>query len=66
VDLAGARMLHNLHDRLAARSISFHIVGAHGTVRDLLRAEGIDEKVGGLHRSLTLDALLARKLNQPS
>jgi sulfate permease, SulP family len=58
LDLAGARMLHNLHDELAARSISFRIVGAHGTLRDLLRAEGIDEKVGGVHRSLTLDGLL--------
>jgi sulfate permease, SulP family len=66
LDLAGARMLHNLHDALAARGISFRIVGAHGTLRDLLRAEGIDEKVGGVYRSLTLDALLAGKLDQPS
>jgi sulfate permease, SulP family len=61
LDLAGARMLHDLHDSLAARAISFRIVGAHGLARDLLRAEGVDEKVGGLHRSLTLDALLTSK-----
>jgi sulfate permease, SulP family len=58
--------LHDLYDDLAARAISFRIVGAHATLRDLLRAEGIDEKVGGVYRSLTLDALLAGKLNQPS
>ena len=63
LDLAGARMLHNLHDGLAARSISFRIVGAHGTVRDLVRAEGIDQKVGGVSRFLTLEALLGGKLS---
>jgi hypothetical protein len=35
----------------------------HGSIRDLLRAEGIDEKVGGLRRSLTLEALVAAKPN---
>lgn len=63
LDLAGARMLHNLHDGLAARAISFRIVGAHGAVRDLVRAEGIDQKVGGVSRFLTLDALLGGKLS---
>jgi SulP family sulfate permease len=63
LDLAGARMLHNLHDGLAARAISFRIVGAHGAVRDLVRAEGIDHKVGGVSRFLTLDALLGGKLS---
>jgi MFS superfamily sulfate permease-like transporter len=61
LDLAGARMLHDLHDNLAARAISFRIVGAHDLARDLLRAEGVDQKVGGLHRSLTLDGLLTAK-----
>jgi SulP family sulfate permease len=55
VDLAGARMLHRLHLDLASRGIALRIVGAHGRVRDLLRAEGIGEKVGGLDRLLTLD-----------
>ncbi len=63
LDLAGVRMLHDLHGDLAAQAISFRIVGAHGGARDLLRAEGIEEKVGGLNRSLTLNALLAEKLN---
>ena len=59
LDLAGASMLHDLHTELSTRSISLRIVGAHGTVRDLLRAQGIDKKVAGLDRALTLDALLA-------
>jgi len=58
LDLAGARMLHQLHDDLAARKISLRIIGAHGAVRDLLRAEGLDEKVGALRRVLTLQDLL--------
>jgi high affinity sulfate transporter 1 len=58
VDLAGSRMLHQLHGELAHRGIALHIVGAHGRVRDLLRADGIGEKVGGLDRFATLDRLL--------
>jgi hypothetical protein len=48
-------MLHQLHLGLASRGVALRIVGAHGHVRDLLRAEGIGEKVGGLDRLLTLD-----------
>ena len=58
VDLAGSRMLHELHGELAARGIALRIVGARGWVRDLLRADGVGEKVGGLARAATLDRLL--------
>ena len=68
VDLAGVRMLHELHSELAARGAALRIVGARGRVRDLLRADGIDEKVGGFDRVVTLDSLLSsvgRKLRSP-
>jgi sulfate permease, SulP family len=58
IDLAGSRMLHQLHLDLARRGVALRIVGARGRVRDLLRAEGIGEKVGGLDRLVTLDDLL--------
>jgi sulfate permease, SulP family len=58
LDLAGSRMLHELHSELTASGITLRIVGAHGWARDLLRAEGISEKVGGLDRAMTLDSLL--------
>jgi sulfate permease, SulP family len=58
VDLAGSRILHQLHDKLAARGIRLRIVGAHGRVRDLLRADGVGEKLGELDRLATLDDLL--------
>jgi sulfate permease, SulP family len=56
IDLAGSRILHELHDKLAVRGIALHII-AHGRVKDLLRADGIGEKVGGLDR-VTIDGLL--------
>jgi SulP family sulfate permease len=58
IDLGGSRVLHRLHDELAPRGIKLHIIGAHGRVRDILRADGIVEKVGSLDRGVTLDTLL--------
>jgi high affinity sulfate transporter 1 len=61
VDLAGSRMLHELHAELVSRGITLRIIGAHGSARDLLRADGIERKVGGLDRTLTLDGALRAK-----
>ena len=58
LDLAGSRMLRELNAELAGRGIALRIVGAHGSARDLLRAEGLEEKVGGLDRTATLDSVL--------
>lgn len=63
VDLAGSGMLHELHGELAARGVALRVVGARGTVRDLLRADGLAEKVGGIERIGTLDALLAASVS---
>jgi high affinity sulfate transporter 1 len=61
LDLAGSRMLHELHRELAARNIELQIIGARGRVRDLLRADRMTEKVGGFDRAATLDDLLSRR-----
>lgn len=61
LDLAGSRMLHELHAELAARGIPLRIVGARGRVRDLLRADGMDAKVGGLDRLATLHDLIGSR-----
>ena len=58
LDLAGSRMLHELHAELASRGIALRIVGAHGVARDLLRADGVEEKVGELHGTVTLENVL--------
>ncbi len=59
LDLAGSRMLHELHAELASRGITLRIVGAHGAARDLLRADGVEDKVEGLDRVTTLDSLVS-------
>jgi sulfate permease, SulP family len=58
IDLAGARMLHDLHDELASRHVAFCIVGAHAQLRDLLRAEGLAEKTDSDEWLQTLDSVL--------
>lgn len=60
IDLAGSHMLHELHRELTSQGIALRVVGAHGSVRDLLRADGVSDKVGNLERAETLDDLLAR------
>jgi SulP family sulfate permease len=65
VDLAGSRMLHRLHEELAAYGIPLRIVGARGRVRDLLRSDGVGEKVGGLDRIFALQDLLRSTHAEP-
>jgi MFS superfamily sulfate permease-like transporter len=61
IDLAGARMLNELHRELEARGIGLRVVGARGRVRDLLRADGLGDKIGGLDRAVTLATLVGGK-----
>jgi high affinity sulfate transporter 1 len=58
IDLAGSHMLHELHGELAAGGIDMRVVGARGRVRDLLRADDLDRKVGGVDRGVTLEGVL--------
>jgi high affinity sulfate transporter 1 len=60
LDLGGAHMLHELHSDLAGRGISLRVIGAHGAVRDLLRADGLGEKTDGIDRLATLEEALRR------
>jgi high affinity sulfate transporter 1 len=59
VDVASARMLRRLHADLQARGIALRVVEAHARARDLLRAEGVEDRVGYLGRHLALDAVIA-------
>jgi len=54
VDLAGARMLARLSDELKAQGVGLRVVEAHATERDILRAEGLEKKVGPLQRDVLL------------
>ncbi|WP_018319932.1 SulP family inorganic anion transporter [Bradyrhizobium sp. WSM2793] len=58
IDLAGAGMLHDLYDELAARKVIFSIVGAHAQLRDLLRAEGLAERTNSTQWLRSLDSVL--------
>ena len=54
VDLAGARMLKTLHATLEKAGIRLRMVAAHAAVRDMLRAEGLEERVGYFGRRISL------------
>ena len=54
VDLAGARMLGALEAELQGFGVALRLVGARATVRDILRAEGLEEHVGHIDRRVTL------------
>jgi MFS superfamily sulfate permease-like transporter len=54
VDLAGARMLTTLQAALQAEGASLRLVAAHAAVRDLLRAEGLEERVGYFGRRIAV------------
>ena len=58
MDLAGAKMLHDLHGELSARGIAFHIVGARGQVRDVLQADGLAEKTDSANWTRRMDSVL--------
>jgi high affinity sulfate transporter 1 len=54
VDLAGARMLAKLHEALKAQGIRLRLVSAHAAVRDMLRAEGLEESIGYFGRRISV------------
>ncbi|MHC1696547.1 MAG: STAS domain-containing protein [Geobacteraceae bacterium] len=60
VDLAGARMLNDLHDILAESGVSLKLAEMHGGVRDLLRAEGLIQRLGGSERRMSIAELIDR------
>jgi sulfate permease, SulP family len=54
VDIAGARMLASLQKELQAVGIRLKLVSAHASARDILRAEGLEERVGYFGRRITV------------
>jgi len=58
VDLAGARMLNELHDQLEERGIQLKLAEMHGGVRDLLQAEGLIQRLGGSDRRMSIAELI--------
>ena len=54
VDVAGARMLGALQEECATAGTSVRLVGARASVRDILRAEGLEGRVGRIDRRATV------------
>jgi len=54
VDLQSAETMNLLADDLKAQGIRMRVVEARASVRDRLRAEGLDEKLGGIDRFQTV------------
>jgi len=54
IDMAGAQMFLSLQAELEKLGIALRIVEARSKVRDMLRLEGVEEKVGRIDRFTTL------------
>ena len=54
IDLAGAKMFLELHSELAKHGVILRLVEAHASVRDLLRMEGAEDRVGRIDRFATV------------
>jgi MFS superfamily sulfate permease-like transporter len=59
VDLAGARMVLALNEELSRRGITLRLVEARSSVRDILRLEGVEEKIGRIDRFRSLADVVA-------
>jgi sulfate permease, SulP family len=67
LDVAGARMLAGLHRDLTKRGTRMRVVECHAKVRDLLRAEGVEEQMGYLGRHISVDQAIAEfQANDPA
>jgi high affinity sulfate transporter 1 len=66
VDVAGARMLRELHEELKGAGIELRLAEARSGVRDILRAEGLEERVGYFGRRVSVDDVLKAFLASPS
>lgn len=58
IDLAGAKMLHDLHGELVSRGIALQIVGVRAQVRDVLQSDGLAEKTDSANWTRRIDSLL--------
>jgi high affinity sulfate transporter 1 len=64
VDLQGGHMLAGLASELESTGVRMRVVEARSSVRDRLRAEGLDEKLGGVNRFSTVNQAV-EEFDQP-
>ena len=58
VDIAGAQMLSAIQKDLESRGVQLRLAEAHARVRDLLRADGLERKVGYFGRCVSIVELV--------
>jgi len=51
--------LSDLHRELTAQEVQLKLAEVHGDVRDMLRAEGLQEYVAGIEQRVDVAALVA-------
>lgn len=66
VDVAGARMLRELHEELKAAGVALRLAEARSGVRDILRLEKLEERVGYFGRKVSLDDVLESFFTDPA
>ena len=66
VDIAGARFLKQLFLDLKADNISLKIAEARSEVRDILRSENLEELLGHISRSVSVDDLVVEATRKNS
>jgi high affinity sulfate transporter 1 len=66
VDMQSAHTLASMANELTARGIQFHAVEPRSSVRDRLRREHVDSKLGGIDRFTTVADLIDHFLGEPS
>jgi sulfate permease, SulP family len=58
IDLGGARMLGELQEQLTKRGASLKLAEVHGSLRDLLQAEGLHTRIYGIQQRLRTATLV--------
>jgi high affinity sulfate transporter 1 len=66
VDMQSAHVLAGMADELTAEGIQFHAVEPRSSVRERLRHEHVDSKLGGIDRFTTVVDVIDHFLGEPS
>jgi MFS superfamily sulfate permease-like transporter len=58
MDLAGVRMLSKINEELTVKGIVLRLAEIRSSVRDILRAEGLEKSVGPINRHISVSAAI--------
>lgn len=64
IDISGARLIKKLYLDLKSKGIMLKIAEAHAGVRDILRAEGLEELTGHISRKISVNDLVIASKEQ--